>query len=164
MTSGTAITAVTARQVFSDRGHPGVECTVVTENGAKGVAVVTAGISVGEYEVQFAYDGGKKWGGRGVQKAVGNIVNAIGPAVIGMDAANQLAVDAVIVQLDGTPNKRKLGGNATAAVSAATLFAGAAALGIPLYQHIGGVHACTLPTPGVLTLAGSAPAASRATP
>ncbi len=155
MTTGTAITAVTARQVFSDRGHPGVECTVVTENGAKGVAVVTAGISVGEYEVQFAYDGGKKWGGRGVQKAVGNIVNTIGPAVIGMDAANQLAVDAVIVQLDGTPNKRKLGGNATAAVSAATLFAGAAALGIPLYQHIGGVHACTLPTPGVLTLVGS---------
>ncbi len=99
MTTGTAITAVTARQVFSDRGHPGVECTVVTENGAKGVAVVTAGISVGEYEVQFAYDGGKKWGGRGVQKAVGNIVNTIGPAVIGMDAANQLAVDAVIVQL-----------------------------------------------------------------
>ncbi len=155
MSSGTAITAVKAREVFSDRGHPGIECTVVTEGGAKGVALVTAGVSVGEFEVQFAYDGGTKWGGRGVQKAVNNVVDEIGPAVIGLDAANQLAVDDAIIKIDGTPNKTRLGGNATAAVSAATLFAGAASLGIPLYQHIGGVHACRLPTPGVLTLIGS---------
>lgn len=155
MSSGTTITAVTARQIFSDRGHPGVECTVTTENGAKGVAIVTAGVSVGEFEVQFAYDGGKKWGGRGVQKAVRHVVDIIGPAVIGMDASDQLAVDDVIIKTDGTPTKTKLGGNATAAVSAATLFAGAASLGIPLYQHIGGVHACRLPTPGVITLVGS---------
>ena len=155
MQSGTTITAVTAREVFSDRGHPGVECTVVTENGAKGVAVVTAGVSVGEYEVQFAYDGGEKWGGRGVQKAIRNVEDIIGPAVIGLDASRQLEVDSAIIEVDGTPTKSKLGGNATASVSAAALFAGANSLGIPLYQHIGGVHACTLPVPGVITLLGS---------
>ena len=155
MSSGSTIVQVTAREIFSDRGHPGVECTVVTENGSKGVAIVTAGVSVGEYEVQFVYDGGKKWGGRGVQKAVRNVEEIIGPAVIGMDASRQIGVDSAIIELDGTPTKSKLGGNATASVSAATLFAGANSLGIPLYQHIGGVNACTLPVPGVLTLLGS---------
>lgn len=155
MRSGSTIVSVTARQVFSERGHPGIEATVTTDNGAHGVAVVTAGISVGEHEVQFAYDGGKRWGGRGVQKAVGNVMNAIAPAVIGMDASKQLAVDTVIIDLDGTPNKTRLGGNATASVSAAVLQAGAASLGIPLYQHIGGANGCVLPVPGVLSVLGS---------
>jgi enolase len=155
MRTSSKITAVTAREVFSDRGHPGVECTVVTEGGAKGVALVTAGVSVGEYEVQFAYDGGEKWGGRGVQKAVRNVEDIIGPALIGMDASRQLEVDQTIIDVDGTATKANLGGNATASASAATLFAGAASLGIPLYQHIGGVNACTLPVPGVITLIGS---------
>ncbi len=155
MNSGTTITAVSAREIQSDRGHPGVECTVTTENGAKGVAIVTAGVSVGEFEVQFAYDGGEKWGGRGVQKAVRNVEDIIGPAVVGMDASRQHEVDQAIIDVDGTTTKSKLGGNATASVSAATLFAGAASLGIPLYQHIGGVNAVTLPVPGVITLLGS---------
>lgn len=155
MSAGSTIVAVTARQIFSDRGHPGVEATVVTENGAKGVAVVTAGVSVGEHEVQFAYDGGKKWGGKGVLKAVDNVVKKIGPKIIGMDATRQGEVDSVIIALDGTPTKAKLGGNATGAVSAAVLQAGAAAAGIPLYQHIGGVNANTLPVPGVITVVGS---------
>lgn len=155
MPAESIITSVTARQIFSDRGHPGVEATVTTANGAKGVAVVTAGISVGVHEVQFAYDGGKKWGGRGVLKAVQNVVDVIAPAVIGLDASRQHEVDQVMIDLDGTPTKAKLGGNATGSVSAAALQAGAASLGIPLYQHIGGVNAVTLPVPGVLTILGS---------
>lgn len=155
MNSGSTITSVSAREVFSDRGHPGVECTVVTENGGKGVAIVTAGVSVGEFEVQFAYDGGEKWGGRGVQKAVRNVEEIIGPAIIGLDATRQLEVDTAIIEVDGTPTKTNLGGNATASASAATLFAGASSLGIPLYQHIGGANAVTLPVPGAITMLGS---------
>ena len=147
MPTGSTITAVTARQIFSDRGHPGVECTVTTQNGAKGSAVVTAGVSVGVHEVQFAYDGGTMWKGRGVLKAVDNVINVIGPKLIGMDASQQQVVDDVIIRLDGTPTKERLGGNATGSVSAAVLQAGAASLGIPLYQHIGGVNAVVCPYP-----------------
>ncbi|MFZ1756052.1 MAG: enolase C-terminal domain-like protein [Caldilineaceae bacterium] len=155
MPAESIITSVSARQIFSDRGHPGVEATVTTANGAKGVAVVTAGVSVGVHEVQFAYDGGKKWGGRGVLKAVQNVVDVIAPAVIGLDASRQHQVDQVMIDLDGTPTKANLGGNATGSVSAAALQAGAASLGIPLYQHIGGVNAVTLPVPGVISIVGS---------
>lgn len=155
MPIGSTIVAVTARQIFSDRGHPGVEATVTTQNGATGVAVVTAGVSVGEHEVQFAYDGGKKWNGRGVQKAVEHVIETIGPKVIGLDASKQLEVDEAIIKLDSTATKSKLGGNATGSVSAAVLQAGANSLGIPLYQHIGGVNATTLPVPGVISIIGS---------
>jgi len=155
MPAESTITSVTARQIFSDRGHPGVEATVITANGAKGVAVVTAGVSVGVHEVQFAYDGGAKWGGRGVHRAVQHVTDIIAPAVIGLDASRQHEVDQVIIDLDGTATKANLGGNATGSVSAAVLQAGAASLGIPLYQHIGGVNACTLPVPGVLSILGS---------
>lgn len=155
MNDGTRITAVTARQVFSSRGHPGVEATVTTANGAVGSAIVTAGVSVGKHEVQFTYDGGEKWRGRGVLRAVHNVETVIGPALIGMDASRQQEIDQVIIEVDGTPLKSKLGGNATASASAAALKAGAASLGIPLYQHIGGATACVLPTPGVISLVGS---------
>lgn len=150
------IKEIKARQIFSDRGHPGVETTVITGNGAKGVAVATAGVSVGVYEVQFAYDGGERWGGRGVIKAVNIINETIAPALKGMDASQQGRIDDTMIELDGTPNKAKLGGNSTASVSAAVLKAGAASLGIPLYQHVGGVNACILPTPGVQAVNGSA--------
>jgi len=155
MATGTTIVAVTARQVYSDRGHPGVEATVKTENGALGVAICTAGVSVGTHEVEFAYDGGQKWRGKGVQRAVDNINNVIAPVLRGMDAAQQQLIDHAMLTLGGPGAKQRLGGNATAAVSAAVLKAGAAALGIPLYQHIGGVNACTLPVPGVIALVGS---------
>ncbi len=155
MATGTAIVSISARQVFSDRGHPGVEATVKTENGAVGVAICTAGISVGSHEVQFVYDGGKKWRGKGVMRAVDSVNNTIAPALRGMDAADQLAVDNALLTLGGPNAKARLGGNATAAVSAAVLKAGAAALGIPLYQHIGGVNACTLPVPGTIAMVGS---------
>ncbi len=155
MANGTEIVSVVARQVFSDRGHPGVEATVKTNGGAAGVAICTAGVSVGTHEVEFAYDGGAKWRGKGVMRAVNSVNDVIAPAVKGMDAANQQAIDNVMLTLKGPDSKVSLGGNATAAVSAAVLKAAAAALGIPLYQQIGGVSACTLPVPGVIALVGS---------
>ncbi len=149
MGKGSVIQSVTAREIFSGRGHPSVEATVTTSNGATGIAEATAGLSVGEHEVQFAYDGGERWGGMGVLKAVGFVNDLIGPALRGIDAADQRTVDSVMLELDGTPNKARLGGNTTASVSAATLKAAAASLGIPLYQHIGGTSACVMPVPGV---------------
>jgi len=141
------IESVIARQVlFRDR-YPAIEATVITENGACGVALVATGTSVGTHEVQFVYDGGERWGGRGVMKAVSNVNDIIAPALKGADATRQRKADEILIELDGTPNKSKLGGNATASVSAAVLKAGAASLGIPLYQHIGGVNACTMPIP-----------------
>jgi enolase len=152
---GSKIQSVFAREIFSMRGHPGVEATVTTEDGASGIAIATAGVSIGKHEVQFAYDGEKRYQGKGVLKAVENVNKIIGPALKGMDATKQREVDEKMIKLDGTPNKSKLGGNATASVSAAVLKAGAASLGIPLYQHIGGVNACTLPVPGVGAVVGS---------
>lgn len=152
MNTGTAIVDIKARQVYSNRGHPGVETTVTTENGATGVAVVTAGVSVGTHEVQFNYDEnigwlGLDWKGKGVASAVHAVEEIIAPKIIGMDSAAQRHVDGVILEMDDTPMKTRLGGNATASVSAAVLKAGAMALGIPLYQHIGGTNACILPVP-----------------
>jgi enolase len=154
MANGTAIVSVTARQIMSDRGHPGVEATVITESGAKGVAICTAGVSVGSKEIPFAYDGGAKWRGKGVMRAVNSVNEVIAPLVKGLDAAKQIEVDDAMLAYQGD-GKAVLGGNATAAVSAAVLKAGAAALGIPLYEHIGGARAYTLPVPGVVSLVGS---------
>jgi len=149
MPEGSLIEEVYAREILSGRGHPSIEATVITQNGATGVAEATAGLSVGEHEVQFAYDGGDRYHGLGVMKAVKNVTDIIAPALKGVDASKQWKVDEVMLELDGTPNKANLGGNTTASVSAAALKAGAASLGIPLYQHIGGINACILPVPGV---------------
>jgi enolase len=159
MNKGTAIIGIKARQAFSLRGHPGVEATVTTANGATGISMVAAGTSVGSHEVTFAYDegegwAGKDWKGKGVGRAVAIIEQAIAPKLIGMDAANQREIDDALLSLDDTPGKTKLGGNATASVSAAALRAGSNALELPLYQHIGGVNARTLPVPGVLMFLG----------
>ncbi len=142
---GARIKKVSARQVFSGRGYPAIEATVETENHAKGTVQCVAGLSIGTHEVAFAYDGGEKWRGMGVNRAVRNITEVIGPAIIGMDAANQVAVDHQILNLYGEKTKQVLGGNAVSAVSAAVLKTASNALGIPLYQHIGGVRAVTLP-------------------
>lgn len=150
---GTAIQSVVARQVYTNRGKPGVEAIVTTENGAVGRGMCTSGISMGTHEVEFAFDGGKMFGGKGVQNAVDHVDRIIAPAIIGMDAANQQAVDRAMLNLEPDA-KTKLGGNATAAVSAAVLKAGANALGIPLYRHIGGAGAMYLPVPGVAMAAG----------
>ncbi len=151
MSSGSTIVSLTARQVYTERGHPGIEATVRTENGATGVAVCTAGISVGVHEVAFAYDGGSRFRGKGVMRAVENVNKVIAPALVGADASRQLDIDSRMLRM----GKLMLGGNATAAVSAAVLKAGAASLGVPLYQHIGGVNACVLPVPGASCMAGS---------
>ncbi|MFC2020454.1 enolase C-terminal domain-like protein [Chloroflexota bacterium] len=147
MKGSSRIESVTARQILARRNYPAIQTTVVTENEACGVHVVGAGTSVGTYEAQFVYDGDERWGGLGMQKAVSNVKDIIGPALKGVDATEQQKVDGIILELDGTKNKSNLGGNATASVSAAVLRAGAASLGIPLYKHIGGVNACTLPIP-----------------
>jgi len=151
---GSKIKSVSARSVFA-RTAQGVETTVITEDGASGVAVAVAGVSVGKHEVQFAYDSGERWGGKGVVKAIDNVESIIGPALKGMDVIKQRAIDEVMLKLDGTPNKARLGGNAMASVSAAVLKAGAASLGITLYQHIGGVNACIMPVPGAGAFGGS---------
>lgn len=155
MGSQCEIVSVTGRQVYTERGHPGIEATVTTHSGAKGSAVCTAGISIGVHEVPFVYDGGTRWRGKGVAKAVERLNAIVAPALRGMDASRQLEIDDALLNIGGPGAKARLGGNVTAAVSAAALKAGAASLGIPLYQHIGGVNACVLPTPGVLCLVGS---------
>ena len=154
MAHGTDIVSVVARQIMSERGHPGVEATVITANGAEGVAVCTAGVSVGTQEIAFAYDGGTKWRGKGVMRAVNGVNEKVAPLLRGMDASKQLEVDNAILNLEGN-GKAVVGGNATAAVSAAVLKAGAKALGIPLYEHIGGSRSYTLPVVGTLCMMGS---------
>ena len=151
--AGTEIRSITARQVYTNRGNPGVEAVVTTENGATGRAMCTSGISIGTHEIHFDFDGGERFRGKGVLGAVRNVNEIIAPALKGLDAANQRLIDRTM--LDIVPDaKAKLGGNATAAVSAAVLKAGAAALGIPLYRHIGGANAMYLPVPGVAMVAG----------
>lgn len=155
MKNGSEIVSVRARQIMSERGHPGVEAIVETASGGIGAAIATAGISVGEHETQFVYDGGTSWRGKGVLKAAANVNDIIGPKIIGIDAAKQRYIDSIMLEMDGTKLKTKLGGNAMASVSAAVLKAAAASLDIPLYQHIGGVNACILPTPGAISVVGS---------
>jgi enolase len=137
------------------RGHPAVEAVVETENGGIGVVQCTAGISIGTHEIAFTYDGGSLWRGKGVQNAVGNVNDIIAPAIIGMDAAKQWEVDHSLLNLCGSGAKGRLGGNAVAAVSAAVLKAGAESLNIPLYRHIGGARAVTLPCAAYGCAAGS---------
>ncbi len=155
MGKGTNIKSVFAREVFTERGHPGVETTVITEDGSISKAVSTSGVSMGQYEAKFTLDGGTRWNGLGVIKAVNNVNNIIAPKIIGIESEKQRKIDEVILELDGTKDKSNLGANATGSVSAAVLKAGASSLGIPLYQHIGGVHACILPVPGIIFMIGS---------
>jgi len=146
---------ISAMQVISDRARPAIETTVITENGACGVAVAAAGISIGEHEVKFIYDSSEKWKGLGVLKGVKNVNDIIAPALKGKDATNQKEIDDIMIQIDGTPNKARLGGNAIASVSAAVLQAAAASINMPLYRYIGGMNARTLPVPGVIVFVGS---------
>ena len=153
MNTGTLIKSVRARQVYTNRGNPGVEAVVETENGAVGRAMCTSGVSMGSHEVEFTFDGGSRFRGKGVMKAVNNVNTVIAPVLTGMDATRQAEADRALLSI--MPDaKIKLGGNAVAAVSAAVLKAGANALGIPLYRHIGGANAMYLPVPGVAMAAG----------
>lgn len=139
------IKTITARQVLSGRGHPAIEAMVATEGGVVASAVCTAGISVGTHEIPFAYDGGTRYGGKGVTRAVANVNDIIGPALRGIDTTRQQCCDKTMLAIGGPDAKQRLGGNAVAAVSAVILRAGAESLGIPLYRHIGGAAAVTLP-------------------
>lgn len=153
MSTGTLIKSIQAHQVYTNRGNPGVEAVVETENGAVGRAMCTSGVSMGSHEIEFTFDGGDRFRGKGVMKAVNNVKEVIAPVLIGMDSTRQAEVDRAM--LDIMPDaKIKLGGNAVAAVSAAVLKAGANSLGIPLYRHIGGANAMYLPVPGVAMAAG----------
>jgi len=152
----TAIKSVYAHEVYSGRGHPGIEAIVKTEGGATGVALCTAGLSIGTFEVPFVYDGGERFDGKGVSKAAALVNEFAAPALIGVDAAKQAVVDDILIGLNSPGAKTPIGGNSTAAVSAAVLKAGASALGLPLYQHIGGTRATQLPVPDAGAFSGSA--------
>ncbi|CAM3569381.1 phosphopyruvate hydratase [Deinococcus frigens] len=141
------IEKVIAREVLDSRGNPTVEAEVHLDSGYVGRAIVPSGASTGTHEALELRDGGSRYGGKGVQKAVKNVNEALGPAVVGLDASDQGAVDEALMELDGTPNKGKLGGNAILAVSLATSRAAAEELNIPLYRYLGGSNAKTLPVP-----------------
>jgi enolase len=142
------ITDVYAREVLDSRGNPTVEVEVFTESGAFGRALVPSGASTGEYEAVELRDGDKsRYLGKGVLKAVENVNEVIAEAIIGFDVTDQVAIDRLMIQLDGTENKGKLGANAILGVSMAVAHAAADLLGLPLYRYLGGFNAKQLPTP-----------------
>ncbi len=158
----TEITEVVAREILDSRGNPTVEAEVTLSGGAVGRAAVPSGASTGEHEALELRDGDKsRYLGKGVQKAVANVINAIAPAIIGLDGARQYDVDRRMLELDGTPTKGKLGANAILAVSMATAHAAATAHGLPLYRYVGGAGARTLPVPMMNILNGGAHADTR---
>jgi enolase len=143
----TTIVEVKGREVLDSRGNPTVEAEVVLESGARGRALVPSGASTGAHEAVELRDGGPRFGGKGVLRAVAAINERIADEVIGLDSLNQEAVDKTLLELDGTANKGSLGANAILAVSLATAHAAADALGLPLYRYLGGVQGVTLPVP-----------------
>ena len=143
----TRIAAVAGRQVLDSRGNPTVEVDVVLESGARGRAAVPSGASTGAHEAVELRDGGPAWGGKGVGDAVANVNAEIADAVRGADAGDQGALDRRLIELDGTPNKGRLGANAILGVSLAAAKAGAADAGQSLWRYLGGEAATTLPVP-----------------
>ncbi|HIV74358.1 MAG TPA: phosphopyruvate hydratase [Candidatus Pseudogracilibacillus intestinigallinarum] len=142
------ITDVYAREVLDSRGNPTVEVEVLTESGAFGAALVPSGASTGEYEAVELRDGDKdRYLGKGVLKAVENVNEKIGPELIGIDVTRQNIIDAIMIELDDTPNKSNLGANAILGVSMAAAHAAASYLQIPLYNYLGGFNANVLPVP-----------------
>ncbi len=144
----TTIVDVFAREILDSRGNPTIEVDVALEGGALGRAAIPSGASTGEHEAVELRDGdAKRYMGKGVQQAVKNVNDIIANDIIGEDATNQVLIDKILLELDGTPNKAKLGANATLGVSLAVCKAAAEAFGLPLYQYIGGVNAKVLPVP-----------------
>jgi enolase len=157
----TEIINVHAREILDSRGNPTVEVEVAIASGDVGRAAVPSGASTGEHEAIELRDGdARRYLGKGVRKAVANVLEAIAPAVIGMDASDQATLDARMIALDGTPNKAKLGANAILGVSLAAAKAAASAHQLPLYRYVGGVGARTLPVPLMNILNGGAHADS----
>jgi len=144
----TTIDIVDAREILDSRGNPTIEVDVVLADGSVGRAGVPSGASTGVHEAVELRDGDKnRYGGKGTRKAVANVIEKIGPALLGLDASDQPGIDAILIELDGTPNKSKLGANATLGVSLACAHASAASFDLPLYRYLGGVGARTLPVP-----------------
>lgn len=142
------ITDILAREVLDSRGNPTIEVEVYTESGAFGRGMVPSGASTGEHEAIELRDGDKdRYLGKGVLKAVDNVNKVISEAILGFDVRDQMAIDKTMIELDGTPNKEKLGANAILGVSIAVARAAADYLDLPLYQYLGGFNAKTLPTP-----------------
>jgi enolase len=136
-----------AREVLDSRGNPTVEAEVHLENGTVGTAIVPSGASTGTHEAVELRDGDDRYGGKGVQKAVENIVDEIAEELVGLDALDQRLIDEIMIEMDGTDNKSRLGANAILAVSLANAWAAASYLGIPLYAYLGGIQARYLPVP-----------------
>jgi len=150
------ITAVIAREILDSRGNPTVEVEVQTSSG-QGRAAVPSGASTGEHEAIELRDGDKKrFGGKGVQKAVENVMQTLGPSIIGVESLDQAEVDGILLEADGTPNKSKLGANAILGVSMAVARAAADSVGIPLWRYLGGANARVLPTPLMNVINGGA--------
>lgn len=154
------IKSVHARQIMDSRGNPTVECDIVLSGGARGRAAVPSGASTGSFEALELRDGGDAYMGKGVTTAVRNVNEIIAPAIIGMMANDQTALDEKMLALDGTPNKEKLGANAILAVSLSAAHASANQSGIPLYKYIAGVYGnanpCVLPRPMMNIINGGA--------
>jgi enolase len=155
-----AIESIHARQILDSRGNPTVEVEVVLDSGARGLAAVPSGASTGEFEAVELRDGGSEWGGKGVGKAVANVNGEIAKALKGADAADQPGLDRKMIELDGTPNKGRVGANAILGVSLAAAKAAAADAGQPLYAYIAGLYgdreARVLPVPMMNVLNGGA--------
>ncbi|MDQ3785382.1 MAG: phosphopyruvate hydratase [Actinomycetota bacterium] len=148
------------REVLDSRGNPTVEAEVVLDSGAVGSAIVPSGASTGSREALELRDGGGRYGGKGVGKAIANIADVIAPALIGADALDQRATDTLLVDLDGTDDKSKLGANAILGVSLAVAHAAADELGLPLWRYLGGPTAHVLPVPLMNVVNGGAHAAN----
>ena len=157
----TEIIDVRAREILDSRGNPTVEADVILACGAVGRAAVPSGASTGKREaLELRDERSKRFGGKGVTKAVKNVLTIIAPAVRGIDAANQMTLDKLMIKLDGTPNKSKLGANAILSVSMAASRAAASAYGLPLYRYLGGINARYLPIPMMNIINGGAHAAN----
>jgi enolase len=152
----TAIAGVHARQILDSRGNPTVEVDALLESGASGRAAVPSGASTGVHEALELRDGGEAWGGKGVTRAVENVNGELADAVRGLDAADQRALDERLIELDGTPNKGRLGANAILGVSLASAKAAAAEAGVSLFRFLGGEDARTLPVPMMNVINGGA--------
>ncbi len=143
-----AIEQIVAREILDSRGNPTIECDVILEDGSMGTAAVPSGASTGEHETLELRDGDKsRYLGKGVLKAVANVEEIIAPELLGQDGLDQVLIDSIMIDLDGTPNKSKLGANAILGVSMATARAASEALLIPLYRYLGGAYARLLPMP-----------------
>ena len=151
-----SIERIHGREILDSRGNPTVEVDVVLKSGAAGRAAVPSGASTGEFEAVELRDGGDSWAGKGVTKAVANVNGELGEAVKGLDPADQEALDRTMIELDGTPNKARLGANAILGVSLAGAKAAAAEAGSPLWRYLGGEAAHVLPVPMMNVLNGGA--------